>query len=313
MPRLARRLRRRMSELGMSQTELATKCCLISADLFDDCEHPNITRERIARILMHCKAEPGRSAARVITYRELRVLATVLQVSPEWLAGHDESRDPVMWDPLADVHRVEQILHLINEHETAASELLIWSEYLISSLETTEFMHMHHEAMFSELDALGANADKRKIVQIYDTIGNARRKRLLDGNRKHRKLIQLIFSSDLERMAQGKDEYAGIPKKIRRDCFENVTSLTSRPSLGVEMVVVSDQHAGRSKRAFRDYDSVGVFDESLVMWRYHSGRIAWSKSTEHTRLWRRKLNNLRQIGLSGSLTSILARLSSRSK
>jgi len=202
---------------------------------------------------------------------------------------------------------------LINEHEAAASELLIWSEYLISSLETPEFMHRHHEAMFSELDALGANADKRKIVQIYDTIGNARRKRLLDGKRKDRRLIQLIFSSDIERIAEGKDEYAGIPKKIRRDCFDNVSSLTGSPALGVEVVVVNDQHAGRSKRAFRDYDSVGVFDESLVMWRYHSGRIAWSKSGEHTRLWRRKLNNLRQDGLSGSLTSILARLSSQSK
>ena len=82
-----------MSELGLNQTELAARCARLSHDLFAQ-DAPQITRERIAKILMHCKANPGKSAARVISHRELRVLATVLQVSPEWLTGREESRVP---------------------------------------------------------------------------------------------------------------------------------------------------------------------------------------------------------------------------
>jgi hypothetical protein len=293
IPRLARRLRSRMSELGLNQTELAARCVLVSQDLFSDGEHANITRERIAKILMHCKANPGRSAARVISHRELRVLATVMQVSPEWLSGREESRDPVLWDPLAEPHRPHHILHLINEHEELASEVLVWAEHLICSLETPEFMHKHHEAIFSELDALGAHEEKRQLVQFYDSIGNARRKRLLDARRKRRKLIQLIFASDLHRIAQGKGEYAHIPKELRKDCLENARNLISDQSLGIELVVIDDREAARMRTAFRDYDVVGVFNESLVLWRYHSGRVAWSESREHTRLWRRTLNGCR--------------------
>jgi transcriptional regulator with XRE-family HTH domain len=312
---VARRLRSRMSELGLNQTELAARCILLSQDLFPDGEHPNITRERIAKILMNCRTDSGRSAARVISYRELRVLATVLQVSPEWLSGRAESRDPVLWDPLAEPHRAQHILHLINDHEERASEVLVWAEYLICSLETPEFMHKHHDAIFGELDALGAYEEKRRLVQIYDSIGNARRKRLLDARRKRRKLVQLVFASDLQRIAEGTGEYAGIRRDLRRDCLENLHNLLSEPSLGVELIVINDEGAARLKSAFRDYDSVGVFDESLVLWRYHSGRVAWSESREHTRLWRRTLVECRDTSFRavGEVLNIVDRLAASAR
>jgi hypothetical protein len=286
-----------MSELGLNQTELAVRCDLMAQDLFPNGEPPTITRERIAKILMHCKADPGTSAARVISRQELRVLAAVLQVSREWLTGDGQSRDPVLWDPLSESHRAHHILHLIGEHEDNAGEVLVWAEYLICSLETPQFMHKHHEAIFSELDALGAHDDKRRLVQVYDSIGNARRKRLLDARPKRRKLIQFIFASDLQRVVQGKGEYADIPKELRRECLENVRKLTSDLSLGIDLVVINDQDAPQLITAIRDYDSVGVFDESLVVWRYHSGRVAWSESEEHTRLWRRALNGCRDTAV----------------
>src|SRR5438552_18148053 len=93
IPRIARRLRSRMSEVGLNQTQLATRCTLAAQDLFPDERAPNITRERIAKILMHCKTNPGKSAARVISHSELQVLSRVLQVSPEWLVGQSESRE----------------------------------------------------------------------------------------------------------------------------------------------------------------------------------------------------------------------------
>jgi hypothetical protein len=204
-----------MNELGLNQTELAARCALTAQDLYAEGQQPNITRERISKILMHCKGIAGRTAARVISSQELQVLSAVLHVSIEWLAG----RDLVLWDPLAEPDRASHILHIMNEHEDKATEVLIWAEYLISSLETPEFMHTHHEALFSELDMLGGHEEKRKVVQIYDSIGNALRKRLLDPKQKRRKLIQLIFASDIKKIALGTAEYAGIHKGVRKACL----------------------------------------------------------------------------------------------
>jgi len=297
IPRIARRLRSRMNELGVNQTELAARCTGASHSLFPEQQAPPITRERIAKILMHCKAHPGKSAARVISHPELQVLASVLQVSPEWLAGNDDSRDLVLWDPLADPQRAHHILHLINEHEDNATELLVWAEYLICSLVTPEFMHKHHEALFSELDVLGAHDEKRKVVQVYDNIGTARRKHLLDSRRKNRRLIQFIFASDIEKIVRGESEYATIPQGVRRACLENLCKLITDPGLGIELVVVSDEAASGIKIAFRDYDSLGVFDESFVLWRYHSGRIAWSEHSGHARSHRDLLKKLQNSAI----------------
>ena len=282
-----------MNELGLSQVELAARCARTAGDLFSEDHQKNITRERIAKILMHCKANPGKSAARVISTQELQVLSSVLQVSSEWLGGQDDGRDLVLWDPLAGPHRAKHILHLMNEHEDQASEILVWAEYLICSLETPEFMHKHHEALFTELDMLGEHDEKRRLVNVYDSIGNARRKRLLDPKRKPCKLVQFIFASDLERIAQGKGEYAGISKQLRRECLANVLRLTSDEALGIELVIIDSGEADGIRTAFRDYDSVGVFDESFVLWRYHSGRIAWSEDSSHAKRYRGMLQELR--------------------
>jgi hypothetical protein len=188
--------------------------------------------------------------------------------------------------------RADHILHLINEHEERASEVLIWAEYLICSLETPEFMHKHHEALFSELDMLGAPDEKRRLVNVYDSIGNARRKRLVDPKRKRCKLVQFIFAADLERIAQGKGEYADIRKQLRRDCLSNVFRLASDEALGIELVIIDSGDADGIRTAFRDYDSVGVFDESFVLWRYHSGRIAWSEASSQAKRYRGMLQEL---------------------
>jgi hypothetical protein len=280
-----------MSELGLNQTELAARCVGASQDLFPR-DAPQITRERIAKILMQCKTNPGKSAARVISHRELQVLAGVLNVSPEWLAGHGENRDLVLWDLLAEPQRAHHILHLINEHEDNAREVLVWAECLICSLDTPEFMHKHHEALFSDLDILGAHNEKRRLVQAYDTIGNARRKRLLDSKQKRRKLIQFIFASDLEKIAQGKAEYAGIRKELRKACLENVCNVISNPSFGIELAIINEKEAEGVRATFRDYDSVWVFDESFVLWRYHSGKIAWSEHPEQANRYRKMLKAL---------------------
>jgi hypothetical protein len=287
-----------MNELGLNQTELAARCAMTVQDQLPYGQQPTITRERIAKILMHCKASPGKSAARVISSQELRVLAEVLKVSIEWLAG----RDLVLWDPLAEPHRAGHILHIMNEHEESATEVLTWAEYLICSLVTPDFMHQHHQALFSKLGMLGKPEEKRKVVEIYDGVGNAQRKRLLGSKRKRRKLIQFIFSSDIKRIALGTEEYAGIQKGLRKACLDNLANLISDSSLGIEVVIVNDTETQHAKAALRDYDSIAVFDEGFVLWRYHSGRIAWSEYPMHARRYRGVLKGLEMGSGSGSNT-----------
>ena len=290
-----------MNELNLSQVALAARCTGAAQDLFPENLVPQISRERIAKILMNCKCNPGKSAARVVSQPELQVLATVLQVSPEWLASRNGIRDVVLWDPLANLNRADQILHLMNDHEDKATEVLIWADHLGSSLVTPEFMHKHNEASFTELDIFGKHEEKRRVVQVYDYIGNARRKRLLDLEMRGRRLVQLIFMSDIERIVTGRQEYSNIRKSLRKTCLQHVRKVLSDLSPGLELAIIKDEDADNLKPAIHDYDLIGAFGESLVLWRHHSGRIAWSEHPEMTDRYRWLLKALkRRAAIQGS-------------
>jgi hypothetical protein len=165
----------------------------------------------------------------------------------------------------------------------------------MSSFEPPEFMHEHHKALFRELDSIGLAKEKQQVVQIYDRIGNLRRKRLLDTNTRGCKdFTQIILVSDLERIARGVDEYNLINKELRKSCLKNISELISDESLKINLVVIQDLDARPFKAALRDYDSIGVFGDSLVLWRYHSGRIAWSEHLAHIKPYRNMLNKLQK-------------------
>lgn len=289
-----------MQELGLNQTNLALRCDETAQGLFPNDQQPVITRVRIAKILMHCKAKAGKSAARTISPQELLVLSSALNVSQEWLSGQEDNRDLVLWDPLADPARARQIIHLMNEYEDSSNEVLIWAEFLICSLETPEFMHKHHEALFAGLDLIGAPEEKRRVVELFDRIGNARRRRFFDSKPRGRRMVEIMFTSDLERIGLGTEEYGGISKTLRRRCLENAVELLSDPSLTIELVIADDEDCKQIRIALRDYDSVSVCDDRFVQWRYHSGRVAWSEHPAHTLRYRGMLKELQVRGSSRS-------------
>ncbi|MHA2643001.1 MAG: hypothetical protein V2G41_10185, partial [bacterium JZ-2024 1] len=57
---LALRLRNRMNELGLTERELAERCQAMAET------GSSLSRERLAKILMHCCSSPKPSAARVV-------------------------------------------------------------------------------------------------------------------------------------------------------------------------------------------------------------------------------------------------------
>lgn len=291
MPVIARRIRNRMQRLKIGEVGLARRCresapVLLGTEL-------RISRDRISKILMNCKQNPGKNAAKVITYQELQVVAAALGVSMEWLVGQDNNQDPVHWDVFADGNRAEHVLHLLSEYEEQAGELLVWAEFLMCSLVTPEFMHSYHEARFGELSALGLEDERQQAVALFDRIGNARRERLLrQGGHRNYGYKQLIFHSDLLKIVGGDEEYRQIHAGVRRVALSNLGRLVGDPSLKIELTIVEDARIARIKRLLRPYQSMGVFGEKFSIWDYHSGTLAWSEHPRHVRTHRMILAEL---------------------
>jgi len=150
----------------------------------------------------------------VITYQELQVIAAVLRVSLEWLVGQEDNHDPIIWNAPADPKQAERILHLLAEYEERTGAAVIWAEFLLCSLVTLAFMHASHNARFAELDELGLREEKKRIIEMFDRMGNARRKRLLGtGAARFYTFTQIIFLSEMEKIAQGTEANTKISAK----------------------------------------------------------------------------------------------------
>ncbi|MHA2642973.1 MAG: hypothetical protein V2G41_10030 [bacterium JZ-2024 1] len=287
---LAFRLRNRMNELRLTERELAERCQAMAET------GSSLSRERLAKILMHCCPCPKPSAARVVLESELRLLAKVLKVSPEWLTGMGQLPDPILWDVLAHSERAQEILHLLDHHEQRSRETLVWAEGLMCSFLTPDFLHDYHEAFFAELEAIGQRERKQELVEVYDKIGTARRNRRLNGAGPQRQFTQLILRSDLERIAHGMGEYRRISRSVRRRCVENVRGLLEKEGGRIALVVVEDERVGELARALRTFDSIGVCvkpdGEMFGLLRMRMGDVLWSENRDYVSHYIRLLEAL---------------------
>lgn len=295
IPQIARRIRSSMQRAGMSEVDLANDCNRLAQSRFADESPPCCSRERIAKILMNCHTQPKKSAARVLTYKELQMIAAALNVSLEWIVGQEHNHDPVIWNALADPKRAEHILQLLAEHEEQTGEIAVWAEYLMCSLVSPSFMHAYHEARFAGLNKVGLGEEKRRLVELFDRMGNARRNRLLNGKRERAyTYTQVIFLSELEKIAQGRGAYKRISKSLRAACLKNLSELVAERALKINLVVVRDESAEHIKAALRDYDSLSVFGDKFTLWADHWGSIGWSEHASYIRKHRKFMNELQE-------------------
>lgn len=252
----------------------------------------SMTRDRIAKILMNCQRHPRKSAARVISCREIIGLARALKVSPEWLLGQEDNPDPIIWDALAHSHRAEEILHLLNHYEDRTGRAIVWADRLMCSLTTPEFVHASHEALFAELEEIGLKHRKQGLVEVYDRIGHVRRARRMERGRSSR-FTQLMVLSDLEKISRGRDEYRGISRAIRQSCLENARALIERSACGIELIVAEDDRVRELVMALRDFESVGVCGDEFALMRAHSGDVIWSENKNYVRRYVQLLDDFR--------------------
>jgi len=199
---IALRMQSRMRKLGYSQEELSKVCSIQSGELYLEAEQPKLRRDRISKILMNLQAHPGSSLATTISDAELIVLGRALKCSVEWLSGRGLEEDPIVWNVLTEPERGAHLLQLMEEYEERAGESSVWSEYLLCSFTTEEFMVAFHRAHFGEMDTAGVTKDKRELVDFFDRTGRARRKRVLKSNRSFI-FTGLIYDSELRRVAAG--------------------------------------------------------------------------------------------------------------
>lgn len=294
IPAIARRIRNRMSSLGLNDQALADECNRSACEVAPGAERLKMSRERVAKILMNCKKNPERTSAKIISYTELKALSAALSVSIEWLVGQQDNQDPVHWNVIAEPARAAHLLHLLSEYEERAGELLVWAEFLMCSLVTPELMHAQHQARFEELKLVGLEAEKETAVALFDRIGTTRRQRLLRSkDERGYDYRQIIFYSGLKVLADGESEYRLAGTDIRRESLKYLTELVGDKSLGIEIIVVDDEGARPLRPLLRDYDSLSVFGSELTLWGYHSGSVAWSEYGGYIELHRRILDELR--------------------
>jgi len=210
------------------------------------------------------------------------------------LAG-DHAEGIITWDPLTNPHRARHFLSLVDTYGRSAKELLAWAEFLPCSLETRDFMHAHHQAIF-DADALHLPPELRSeytaaVVSMYDTIGDRRREELLQAAASRQwTMSHMMLRSDLESIARGTEPYDGIGKTVRRQCLKNLARLITDRSLRINLAVADDEGM---RQLFQGFDSLVVFDEGFAFWRSYSGDIAYTTHPSIVRLRRTLLEILR--------------------
>lgn len=215
-------------------------------------------------------------------------------MSKEWLTGQTaDLTSVILWDMASEPEIGRQIMHLVSHYEELTGGSIVWGENLLCSLTPTEFVRGYYESFFSELDEIGLHSEKKTLVALYEDFGNMQRRRMLE-NAKNRKWTrtQIIFLSELEKIAVGSGHYANIKLSIRRQCFENLRKLTADDSFGVRLIVVRDEDAPQIKLFLRDNDRFGVNGDRFTLWGFHSGKVAWSESRTQVLRHKKILNEL---------------------
>jgi len=292
MKEIALRMQSRMRKLGYSQERLSDICSIKAGEIFSESDQPTLRRDRIAKILMNLQHRQGSSAATTISDAELLILSRSLRCSVEWLSGRGLDEDPVVWNVLTEPERGTHLLQLIEEYEDRAAESTVWSEYLLCSFTTEEFMIAFHHAHFGEMDTAGVTKDKRELVEFFNATGRARRKRVLKPNRSFT-FTSLICDSELRSIANGEGVYRSIKRGARKATFEHITHILQDAALKMNLVIVDIEKIGRSKAAWRDYETVGVMGELFSLWNYHSGTIGWSENARYVNHQRNLINEMK--------------------
>jgi hypothetical protein len=84
-----------------------------------------------------------------------------------------------------------------------------------------------------------------------------------------------MFRSDLERIAQGRDEFRLISPEVRRACFGELIKMVGDQCWKIHLAIAEDRPELRE--AFLGYDSIVAMDSDLVILRDFFGITYYSE------------------------------------
>jgi hypothetical protein len=283
---VAMRIRSRMEFLGLNETQLSERCSLAGIDLFEDDDAPGLRRDRIAKILMNRREVPAKSAAHKITHRELVVLANVLKVSPEWLIGQEENRDPVVWNVRDQPDRVQDFVQLLQEYEEFCKQSTIWSRFPLYPFLSDDFVRAFNQIFYGGRDASG---NSKPLVEFANSVARARRKWILRSNRSF-DFVSLIYQSDFEQIVGGEGIYSSISRAVLMRNTQVMMDIITNSSLNMRLVILKDDPS--TTEQLRGFDLLGTVDDQFSAWTYHNGDIGWSEHSVYVEHHRKLLELL---------------------
>jgi hypothetical protein len=235
------------------------------------------------RVLSYLNLAKGKTTsthlARVPRCREIELVAVLIGIPVEQLVGQETESVRHMLKVADSTAEAAEFQRLMSSRQAETADLIGLAEFLPCSLETPEFMHAHHNAIFRNIPG---------DVQVWDGIGNARRNEFLTEGRTWR-FTQLNFLSDLKDIAFGGGHYKAVPPQMRKSCLKNLTRLLTTQNLNVRMLIADDENddAVRALRAdISPYDSVVTWDEHLGIVRDRFGIAHYSYRKRYTKYWR---------------------------
>ncbi len=258
---------------------------LLKERMFPNEGIPHMHRWRVLAFTNLAQGRPSRNV-RVPYCREISIIAAVVGTTVEAMLGLEDPGARVRLNVMEQSANAASLIQLMAKHQPHTKKLIAFADFIPCSLETPGFMHAHHEALF------GDSGD----VMIWDGIGNTRRSELLGtGEERTWEMIQINFLSDLRRIATGGREYAAIPAKLRKQCFEHLAELVDNPKLKIRLLIVddtSDQEAAAIKCDLGGFDSVITWDTHLMIARDRLGINYYSEKPRHTYGWRGMMHEL---------------------
>lgn len=290
---IASRIRHRMEEVGLTVAELAVRGDVLAHEIFEDGMRPNITRERVSKILMNGQTHVGKGAARIVSGAEVVVFADVLDVAPEWLADETSARLPVFWNIADDPKYAGRMIHLLNHYQKKTGELLVWGDSLLCSLTPPEFSEQFHLNLFAELDDIGLAKEKQAMLDSCNRVADVRRRETFDDlTQRSWTITQIVFLSELTKIAEAKGLYKDIAANVRRKCFEDLIKYTTNADFKINLIAARDEDVSQIKRYLRDFDRLGVCGGKFTIWGYHSGKVVWSEEAVTVKRHRKILEKL---------------------
>ena len=236
-------------------------------------------RFRVLAFLNLARGKTSSRIAKVPYCQETELIAALIGIPVEELVGQESESTRHVVKVAESSAEAAAFLKLLSSRQPETRELIGLAEFLPCSLETPEFMHAHHSALFP---------DNPGDVMVWDGIGHARRAEVFSGRRKWR-MTQLNFLSDLKAIASGDGYYKDVAASVRKSCLENLIQVLSNRDLNVRMLIANDEKDDAVRALRKDvsfYDSVITWDEQLAIVRDRFGIAYYSDRKRYTKYWR---------------------------